>query len=43
MDNIENTFVKNDNVQLEAEYFSSNSDNNTAVLLIHPHPQFPRA
>lgn len=39
---IENFFIPNDDIQLEAEYYESSSDISTTILICHPHPQFLR-
>ncbi|MFX0187468.1 MAG: alpha/beta hydrolase [Candidatus Hodarchaeota archaeon] len=36
----EKFFIENNGIKLEAEYFQSNSDKTSAVLICHPHPQF---
>ena len=37
---MENFFISHDDVNLEAEYYQSTSDNNLAIIICHPHPQF---
>lgn len=34
------TIITKDNIKLEAEYYPSPLNTNTAVILCHPHPQF---
>ena len=36
----EKIFIANEDIKLEAEYFQSNSNKKSAVLICHPHPQF---
>ena len=40
MVDIEKLFIPNGDIQLEAEYFQSESNKNSAVIITHPHPQF---
>jgi len=37
---MEMLFINNDDIKLEAEYFQSNSEKASAILIVHPHPQF---
>lgn len=37
---IESFFIDNEEIKLEAEFFQSSSDQTSAVLVCHPHPQF---
>ncbi|MCP4763507.1 MAG: alpha/beta fold hydrolase [archaeon] len=37
---MEKFFVSNDGVELEAEYYQSSSDEESAIITCHPHPQF---
>jgi len=39
MVNTENFFIENEDVNLEAEYFKSNSTPASGILICHPHPQ----
>ena len=39
MVNIENLFIKNEDVDLEAEFFQISATHTSAVLICHPHPQ----
>lgn len=39
MVNTENFFIKNEDVELEAEYFQSSTSTASAILICHPHPQ----
>ncbi len=40
MFNVEKIFVRNEDVSLEAEYYTSRSDKTKGCLICHPHPQF---
>ena len=37
---MENYFVSNEDIKLEAEYYQSTTDKLSAVIICHPHPQF---
>lgn len=37
---MENFFVSNKDIKLEAEYYQSTSDSKSAIIICHPHPQF---
>jgi alpha/beta superfamily hydrolase len=37
---MENFFISNKDIRLEAEYFQSTSENKSVILVFHPHPQF---
>jgi len=37
---MEKLFIDNEDIKLEAEYFESNTNQISAVLVIHPHPQY---
>ena len=43
MTKVEKLFIKNGEIDLEAEYYQSNSNLNHVILICHPHPQFLRA
>ena len=37
---MENFFISNLDINLEAEYYQSTSDTTSAIIICHPHPQF---
>ena len=40
MIDMEKLFIDNEDIKLEAEYFESSTDQTSAVLVAHPHPQY---
>jgi len=35
----EKLYIMNGEIELESEYWESNSDKSSAVIICHPHPQ----
>jgi alpha/beta superfamily hydrolase len=36
---MEKLFIDNEDIKLEAEYYESNTDKKSGIVICHPHPQ----